>query len=136
MEYKNHYYSLDLFRGFCGYGVAICHLNAFAYQNQFLEYVSFIFVEFFFVLSGFVLYPQLLKVYNDKNNLKVFYLRRWKPYIVESMWSTSCMSFVGATSSGMYRGVGGAAYFCWAVRCISRLSGVAVLTLKVAGAAG
>jgi len=77
MEYKNHYYSLDLFRGFCGYGVAICHLNAFAYQNQFFEYVSFIFVEFFFVLSGFVLYPQLLKVIDNKSNLFSFYKRRW-----------------------------------------------------------
>ena len=64
---KNQYfYSLDLFRGFCGYGVAICHLNAFVYGNQFMEYLSLIFVEFFFVLSGFVLYPQLLKVIDNK----------------------------------------------------------------------
>ena len=31
----------------------------------------------FFVLSGFVLYPQLNRVYNNKNNLKIFYMRRW-----------------------------------------------------------
>mgnify|MGYP000929566394 FL=1 len=74
---KNYYYSLDLFRGFCGYGVAICHLNAFIFLNQFMEYLSLIFVEFFFVLSGFVLYPQLLKVINKKNNLLIFYKRRW-----------------------------------------------------------
>ena len=75
---KNQYfYSLDLFRGFCGYGVAICHLCAFVYGNQFLEYLSIIFVEFFFVLSGFVLYPQLLKVIDNKKNLLVFYKRRW-----------------------------------------------------------
>lgn len=75
---KNKYfYSLDLFRGFCGYGVAICHLCAFVYGNQFLEYLSIIFVEFFFVLSGFVLYPQLLKVIDNKKNLLVFYKRRW-----------------------------------------------------------
>ena len=66
MEEKNYYYSLDLFRGFCGYGVAICHLNAFIFSNQFMEYLSLIFVEFFFVLSGFVLYPQLLKVIDKK----------------------------------------------------------------------
>ena len=74
---KEYYYSLDLFRGFCGYGVAICHLNAFIFSNQFLEYLSLIFVEFFFVLSGFVLYPQLLKVIDKKNNLLIFYKRRW-----------------------------------------------------------
>ena len=31
---NNYYHSLDLFRGFCGYGVAICHLNAFAFGNS------------------------------------------------------------------------------------------------------
>ena len=77
MEEKNYYHSLDLFRGFCGYGVAICHLNAFVYGNEFMEYLSLIFVEFFFVLSGFVLYPQLLKVINKKKNLFIFYKRRW-----------------------------------------------------------
>ncbi len=77
MKEKNYYHSLDLFRGFCGYGVAICHLNAFVYGNEFMEYLSLIFVEFFFVLSGFVLYPQLLKVIDKKKNLIIFYKRRW-----------------------------------------------------------
>jgi len=77
MNKNQYFYSLDLFRGFCGYGVAICHLNAFLYGNQFMEYLSLIFVEFFFVLSGFVLYPQLLKVIDNKKNLLVFYKRRW-----------------------------------------------------------
>ena len=66
MTEKNYYYSLDLFRGFCGYGVAICHLNAFVFGNQFMEYLSLIFVEFFFVLSGFVLYPQLIRIFENK----------------------------------------------------------------------
>ena len=74
---NNYFYSLDIFRGFCGYGVAICHLNAFAFGNAFLEYSSLLFVEFFFVLSGFVLYPQLLKVINNNKNLFIFYKRRW-----------------------------------------------------------
>ena len=77
MKEKNYYYSLDLFRGFCGYGVAICHLNAFVYGSEFMEYLSLVFVEFFFVLSGFVLYPQLLKVIDKKSNLFIFYKRRW-----------------------------------------------------------
>ncbi len=77
MKEKNYYHSLDLFRGFCGYGVAICHLYAFVYDSKFMEYISLVFVEFFFVLSGFVLYPQLLKVINKKDNLFIFYKRRW-----------------------------------------------------------
>jgi len=77
MNKGQYFYSLDLFRGFCGYGVAICHLNGFVFKNEFSEYLSIIFVEFFFILSGFVLYPQLLKVINNKKNLLTFYKRRW-----------------------------------------------------------
>ena len=75
---KNNYYSsLDFFRGFCGYGVAITHLFAFNFGSSIMEYTSFVFVEFFFVLSGFVLYPQLIKTLNNKENLLIFYKRRW-----------------------------------------------------------
>jgi peptidoglycan/LPS O-acetylase OafA/YrhL len=77
MRENKYFYSLDLFRGFCGYGVAICHLHAFIYQNAHMEYLSLLFVEFFFVLSGFVLYPQLVKVLENKKNLIIFYKRRW-----------------------------------------------------------
>ena len=76
-EINKHFYGLDLLRGISGYGVAICHFYAFVYQNVFLEYLSFIFVEFFFVLSGFVLFPQLLKILDNKKNLVIFYKRRW-----------------------------------------------------------
>ncbi|MDB9760611.1 acyltransferase [Pelagibacteraceae bacterium] len=74
---NNHYYGLDLLRGISGYGVAVTHFFAFIYGSVFCEYMSFIFVEFFFVLSGFVLYPQLLQIYNNKKNLLLFYKRRW-----------------------------------------------------------
>ena len=74
---KKYYFSLDLFRGFCGYGVAITHFFAFTYDNTYMEYLSLVFPEFFFVLSGFVLYPQLLKVLGKKDNLLIFYKRRW-----------------------------------------------------------
>jgi len=69
--------SLDLYRGICGYGVAITHFFAYLYQDLFSEYFSLLFVEWFFVLSGFVLYPQLIKVLNDKRHMKTFYIRRW-----------------------------------------------------------
>lgn len=77
MKANNYFISLDLFRGFCGYGVALSHFFAFVYSNSYSEYLSLIFVEFFFVLSGFVLYPQLLKLINNKKNLFIFYKRRW-----------------------------------------------------------
>jgi len=70
-------YSLDLLRGIAGYGVAICHFFAFSKNMEIFEYYSFIFVEFFFVLSGFVLSQQLLKITEDKKNIKTFYLRRF-----------------------------------------------------------
>ena len=70
------FYGLDLLRGIAGYGVAITHYLFFVEKRVDFEYYSFIFVEIFFVLSGFVLSNQLIKVYKNKNNLKIFYLRR------------------------------------------------------------
>ena len=69
--------SLDLFRGIAGYGVAICHFYYYLYNLDNFEFYSIFFVELFFVLSGFVLFPQLLRVYNNTRNIKIFYLRRW-----------------------------------------------------------
>jgi len=77
MAKSQYYYSLDFFRGFCGYGVAITHLHAFIFESRIMEYFSLLFVEFFFVLSGFVLYPQLLKTINNKKNIILFFKRRW-----------------------------------------------------------
>ena len=69
MNETKYFHSLDLFRGFCGYGVAITHFNAFAFKNVYMEYMSLLFAEFFFVLSGFVLFPQLKKVYDNSKNI-------------------------------------------------------------------
>ena len=77
MKNKEYFYSLDFFRGFCGYGVAISHLYAFVFKNLYSEYISYVFVEFFFVLSGFVLSKQLIKIHKEKKHIKIFYLRRW-----------------------------------------------------------
>ena len=74
---SNHFIGLDLLRGISGYGVAVTHFFAFMYNSEVSEYISFLFVEFFFVLSGFVLFPQILKIYNNKKNLFIFYKRRW-----------------------------------------------------------
>ena len=71
------FYSLDLLRGVAGYGVAITHYLYFVQNKINFEYYSFLFVEIFFVLSGFVLSNQLIKIHRNKKNIKVFYLRRW-----------------------------------------------------------
>ena len=73
MNKTQHYYSLDFFRGVCGYGVAITHLYAFIINSEIMEYFSLLFVEFFFVLSGFVLYPQLIKTINKKKIYSYFF---------------------------------------------------------------
>ena len=87
-------HSLDLFRGICGYGVAITHFYAFLYEDLFSEYFSLLFVEWFFVLSGFVLYPQLVKVLNDKKHLKTFYIRRWVRTLPLFVLALLCVSLV------------------------------------------
>lgn len=83
---NNNISSLDLFRGIAGYGVAICHYFYYIYNQSDFQFYSIFFVEFFFILSGFVLFPQIKKVYNNLSNVKVFYIRRWlrtiPPYIV------------------------------------------------------
>jgi len=77
MKKENRNLGLDLFRGICGYGVAICHFQTFLFNNSNYEYFSYLFVEFFFVLSGFVLYSQLIKVSDSRENLIIFFKRRW-----------------------------------------------------------
>ncbi len=73
-------YSLDILRFFSAIFVVIFHflLINFHYNINF-EIISSIAVEIFFVLSGFVLAPQLLNFFelNKKKYLKVFLLRRW-----------------------------------------------------------
>lgn len=87
-------HSLDLYRGICGYGVAITHFYAFLYQDLLFEYFSLLFVEWFFVLSGFVLYPQLIKVLNDRRHLKTFYLRRWIRTLPLYVLALTCAALV------------------------------------------
>lgn len=76
-NFDQKFYSLDLLRGIAGYGVAITHYLFFVKAQTNFEFYSYIFVEIFFILSGFVLFNQLKKVYLNKKNLKIFYLRRW-----------------------------------------------------------
>ena len=63
---NSHNQGLDLLRGLCGYLVAICHYQWLVNKVNYYEYVSILFVEFFFILSGFVLAPQIMKIINEK----------------------------------------------------------------------
>ena len=72
----NYLSSLNFFRALSGFGVCISHYFFYMKGIFFFEFLSFIFVEFFFILSGFVLTPQLIKIYN-RENLKIFFYRRW-----------------------------------------------------------
>ena len=86
--------TLDLFRGIAGYGVAICHFYYYLYDLDNFQFYSIFFVELFFVLSGFVLFPQLQKVYNNKKNIKIFYFRRWLRTIPPYLIALVCYSIV------------------------------------------
>ena len=77
IENSKNISSLDLVRGIAGSGVAICHFYYYLYNLDNFQFYSIFFVEFFFILSGFVLFPQLKRVYNNTKNIKIFYLRRW-----------------------------------------------------------
>jgi peptidoglycan/LPS O-acetylase OafA/YrhL/lysophospholipase L1-like esterase len=81
--------SLDFLRGAAAFAVAIPHyLTANAPFQPFTEAFAIAGVEVFFVLSGFVLAPQIVDWVVGKpwRNLGVFLLRRWMrtipPYIV------------------------------------------------------
>jgi|ETNmetMinimDraft_33_1059910.scaffolds.fasta_scaffold20405_2 peptidoglycan/LPS O-acetylase OafA/YrhL len=90
----NNISSLDLFRGIAGYGVAICHFYYYLFKLNYFQFYSIFFVEFFFVLSGFVLTPQLQRVYNNTKNAKIFYFRRWLRTIPPYLIALVCYSIV------------------------------------------
>src|SRR5437016_12393706 len=80
---------LDAVRGGAAFAVAIPHF--FMAKGLFVgvcESISIVAVEVFFILSGFVLAPQLLFCFGkgDLGSLKIFYLRRWMrtipPYLL------------------------------------------------------
>jgi hypothetical protein len=97
-------HSLDILRGLAACGVMIPHFFMYAGgENLTAEIISSCAVEVFFVLSGFVLGPQVLLCMN-RGNLRtygIFLLRRWMrtvpPYLIalvavsvftKQLWST------------------------------------------------
>src|SRR5260370_5468036 len=81
--------SLDFLRGLAAFGVALPHyLTLNAWGHLLAEAVADTGVEVFFVLSGFVLAPQILTmvVGGPFRNLRIFLIRRWMrtipPYLI------------------------------------------------------
>ena len=77
---KERYSSIDLLRFIAASSVAFTHLiilNSNSSLN--LEIISSISVEVFFIISGFVLAPQIIALAKNNNfyNYKIFLIRRW-----------------------------------------------------------
>ena len=76
----NRYSYIDLLRFIAAFTVAISHLfiNK-AGINVNLEIISSMAVEVFFIISGFVLAPQIIKLTEKKNfkEYRIFIIRRW-----------------------------------------------------------
>jgi len=89
--------SLDLLRGLAAFSVAIPHYLILALgTSPFAERVSVLAVEIFFVLSGFVLAPQILGCINDRRlaNLGIFLVRRWMRTIPPYLFALVLISLV------------------------------------------
>ena len=78
MEFSK-YYSIEFLRGILALTVAICHFLLMCYENTNFEIISSLSVEVFFIISGFVLAPQILKIFNTKTfiNYRIFLIRRF-----------------------------------------------------------
>ena len=82
-----HYPFLDIYRYFAALIVSVSHFIIYSNKSEYFEFTSILGVELFFVLSGFVLAPQLIRLEKSpKKNFKVFLFRRWirtiPPYLL------------------------------------------------------
>lgn len=101
--------SLDLVRGIAALCVAIPHfLNYHGVGGVALESLSVIAVEVFFVLSGFVLAPQILLILSTRSPrvLRTFLVRRWMrtipAYIVALFLISAITQAVGSADFWRY----------------------------------
>jgi peptidoglycan/LPS O-acetylase OafA/YrhL len=95
--HPNRIASLDLLRGVAAFSVAIPHYVILALgASDPAERVSVLAVEVFFVLSGFVLAPQILACRADGRaaNLGIFLVRRWMRTIPPYMFALLLISIV------------------------------------------
>ena len=101
--------SLDLLRGLAACGVAVPHYFLHVGRGGVIpECISVIAVEIFFVLSGFVLAPQILLILDggNKGALKTFLVRRWMrtipAYIVALILVSTIFNELGSADFWRY----------------------------------
>jgi peptidoglycan/LPS O-acetylase OafA/YrhL len=89
--------SLDLLRGLAAFAVAISHYLVFASVTSATpETLSVLAVEVFFILSGFVLAPQILFCVRSGNprNISIFLMRRWMRTVPPYVCALLAISFI------------------------------------------
>ena len=92
---RERYSSIDLLRFIAASSVALTHLIILKSNSSLeLEIISSISVEVFFIISGFVLAPQIITLTKNNNfyNYKIFLIRRWYrtiPIYILSLFLTS-----------------------------------------------
>ena len=75
-----HYPLLNIYRYFAALIVCISHYILHWNKSVYFEFTAILGVELFFILSGFVLAPQILRLEkNPRKNLKTFLLRNKSP---------------------------------------------------------
>ena len=90
-----HYWTLDLYRFFAALLVSTSHFFLYQSESSVAEYTSILGVELFFVLSGFVLAPQLIKLRaSSVDNTKVFLIRRWMRTIPAYVVALTCAAIM------------------------------------------
>ncbi len=102
--------SLDMLRGLAALSVTIPHFFIFKDANSpIAETVSILGVEVFFVLSGYVLAPQIMSFVverPDNRNLGIFWVRRWMrtipPYLIALLLISAAAHQLGSADFFRY----------------------------------
>ncbi len=85
---------LEYYRGIAAFGVAISHYYMFTAKIADAEFLSTIFVEMFFPLSGFVLAAQTMLVAEGKGQVRIFLARRWMRTLPLFMLAIICSAIL------------------------------------------
>ncbi len=98
---EQHLASLDLLRGLAAFAVAIPHYLLLNHPSRAWETASVVAVEIFFVLSGFVLAPQILKcAFEGFPALRIFLVRRWMRTVPPYLFALLVVSFLAGKLFG------------------------------------
>jgi peptidoglycan/LPS O-acetylase OafA/YrhL len=89
--------SLDLVRGIAAFAVAVPHYFVLSsVAPEISEIISVLAVEVFFVLSGYVLAPQIIDCVRSKawRNIRIFLMRRWMRTIPPYLFALIVISLI------------------------------------------